>query len=330
MRFGLRQILSLFELGRVELVLAMVGNIWLMTFIKQAELTQPAVLDANLITQLILVTLVALGLAGTGMALNDVLDVRHDRAFAPNRPIPAGRVPIRIAIVAMVLSMICAMAASVWLGKLNTVVTLLAIGGIMFYNLTGRFMPAVGIVSLGLITSLMMLIPDPRPEYGWPVILAMTHVMACSGIRHWLAGKRPRITTKDGFGICMGWLFWTLVIVGILRPHDNQLATQEGYMLRLLSGPVLALIVFGVIAMIMIARVEKSNMQTRRRVGKIFSRLSGLWLIVYSVSWLIGLGLWWQAGFVLGLLVVAILMIWLSRLSMMIRGEQPAYGLSDR
>ncbi|QDU32804.1 (S)-2,3-di-O-geranylgeranylglyceryl phosphate synthase [Poriferisphaera corsica] len=328
-RINLRDILHLFELGRGEVILTLIANIWLMTFILHRDDNG---LTPILTLHLILVTLIALGLAGLGIALNDVLDARHDRAFAPKRPIPAGRVNVRFAIAAAVVSMIDAVAASIWLGELNTTITLITVGGILFYNLTGRFMPAVGVVSLGLITSLVMLIPDPRPEYAWPIILAMTHVMFCSTARHWLANKRPRLTAKDGFGICAGWLFWSMLIVGVLRPHENPIAqtATQAHIIRLMLGPVLAIIVFAIITSIMFGKAEKLNITTRRQLGLRYSRIAGLWLIVYDVAWLIGLGMYWQAIVMTALLLLAVLIICLGKIIHALIGSPPTFGLSDQ
>ncbi|QQE10837.1 hypothetical protein JD969_15205 [Planctomycetota bacterium] len=324
----LKDIFHLFELGRGEVVLTLIANIWLMTLIHHRN--EPTISSA-LIIDLVLTTFIALGLAGLGIALNDALDARHDRTFAPKRPIPAGRVNVRIAIVAAILSMIDAVAATIWLGKLQTVVTLLAVGGILFYNLTGRFMPAVGVVSLGLITGLVMLIPEPRPEYAWPIVLAMTHVMFCSTARHWLGGKRPRITPKDGFGICAGWLFWSMVVVGVLKPHENPIAqASEGHVTRLMLGPVLAIVIFSLITSVLFTRVEKLNVSGRRQLGIRYSRIAGLWLIVYDVAWLIGLDMWWQAGLMSGLLIFALLLILIGRIARTILGNPPSFGLSNQ
>ena len=330
MKLRFRDILHLFELGRLEVVPALIGNIWLMTFIAQkAEGIHWSTSELTL--RLILATLIALGLAGLGIALNDALDAKHDRTFAPYRPIPSGRVEIRVAIVAAMLSLIASIAASIWLGKWSTIITLLTVGGILFYNLTGRFMPAVSVVSLGLITGLVMLIPSARPVYAWPIVLAMTHVMFCSTIRHWLAGKRPRITAKDGFGICAGWLFWTMLVVGVLRPHEHNLKhVADNHAARLLFGPVLAIIIFTIITAILLRHFENMNFSERKLIGNRFARIAGIWLLVYNLSWLITLGLWWQAWIMASLLLVSLLTIWIGRLLRIIFHVPPAYGLTDK
>jgi 4-hydroxybenzoate polyprenyltransferase len=43
--------------------------------------------------------------------LNDVLDVRHDSAFSPERPIPAGRIKVGQAIIVTVSALIVAVIA---------------------------------------------------------------------------------------------------------------------------------------------------------------------------------------------------------------------------
>jgi 4-hydroxybenzoate polyprenyltransferase len=322
-----RRLIHFLELARVELLLAATSNVWLMTFFAielapahgQANRRSEALDSLGLTASLVLVTLVALGLTGCGMAMNDVLDARHDRAFAPGRPIPAGRVDVTMAISAAMLGMLVGLAAAVPLGKMSMVMALLVAAGMLFYNLTGRFVPAVGIVSLGLITAASMLLPNPRPVLVWPIVLAMTHVMAAASLRHYLAGKRPRLSAIDGWGLCIGWAFWTLLLVGLISNHQpggwpppapgSGGLGVAGLIRSFWAGPVVAIFGFVIVSWLTL-RGRMAQVRSRRDAGRSFARLSALWLIIYNAAWLFSATLYWQAATIAALFPIA---CWLSR-----------------
>ena len=137
---------------------------------------------------------VAIGLFAFGEALNDVLDARHDSAFRPDRPIPAGRIMPVQAIVIVAASLMLAIVGAMILGELAVIFTLIAAAGILFYNAAGKFVPGAGIVTLGLIHAVHMLIPNVNPPIVLPTALVMTHAMAIAGVVYWYEGKRPRIS----------------------------------------------------------------------------------------------------------------------------------------
>lgn len=328
-----RRTLHLLELARVELLLAAVSNVWLMTFLAFA--VEPAgarhlrLDELGLPVTLALATLCALGLVGCGMAINDVVDARYDRQFAPDRPIPSGRVGARAVVSAAMLSLIVALGAAVWLGTASAMLALLAAAGVLFYNAAGRFMPAVGIVSLGLITAISMLVPNPNAAFVWPVALTMTHVMACAALRYALAGRRPRLSALDGVGVCMGWAFWVLLLVTVARARSEQaiplfMDSGAGVGGVIWIGPILAMFGFAGLGMWILG--GKVGPERSRRVAAArFGRWSGLWLIVYDFAWLASAGLWWQAGTIAGLFGLAWLAMSLNRAWSVAAGPRPGY-----
>ena len=92
---------------------------------------------------------VAVGLLSYGASLNDVLDARHDSAFSPERPIPAGRIRYGQAIVVTVGALIVAMLGGLMLSLGNlgarepsmgaVGMTLLTATSILFYNAAGKY-----------------------------------------------------------------------------------------------------------------------------------------------------------------------------------------------
>lgn len=325
--------MHLLELARVELLLAAVSNVWLMTFlavaIEPAGSRNPRLDELGLPLSLALATLCALGLVGCGMSINDVVDARYDRQFAPHRPIPSGRVGARAVVSAALLSLILALGAAVWLGTASAMLALLAAVGVLFYNATGRFIPAVGIVSLGLLTAMSMLVPNPHPAFVWPVALTMTHVMACAALRYALAGRRPRLSALDGVGVCMGWAFWVLLLVTIARPRWAQgvspiIGSGGGIPGVIWVGPIVAMFAFVALTFWLLGG-KVGPERSRRLAASRFGRWSGLWLIVYDFAWLASAGLWWQAGTIAGLFVLAWLAMSLNRAWGVAAGPRPTY-----
>jgi hypothetical protein len=157
---------------------------------------------------------VATGLFAYGASLNDVLDVRHDSTFSPQRPIPAGRIRLGQAIVVTVASLIITVVAAAPMGRLALWIMLLVAAAILFYNAAGRFIPAVGLVTIGLIHAAHMLIPNAHLSFTLPVWLVMTHAMGVGAAVHVFEDKRPRLGPRSVAGIAAGWLFWSALVIG--------------------------------------------------------------------------------------------------------------------
>ena len=90
-----------------ELVGLAVSDVWFVILFTQArpEYAGVPVHEMGTFSALLAGGVVAVGLFAYGAALNDVLDARHDSAFSPDRPIPAGRIRIGQAIVVTVGSL---------------------------------------------------------------------------------------------------------------------------------------------------------------------------------------------------------------------------------
>jgi 4-hydroxybenzoate polyprenyltransferase len=303
---------------RFDVLMAGVSHIWLMMFlahgaIEPAERTNPALTALGLPLSLLMGALIGIGLGGCGIALNDALDARHDRAFAPDRPIPSGRVSQRAALAIALGSLLLAIIAALPMGTASMLMTLLALGAIVFYNFTGRFMPAVGIVTLGLVQGLVLAIPNPMFGFGWPVALAMTHVMGCEAGRHHVAGKRPALSGRRATWLMVGWMFWTLAVLGLMSLRGTlTTAPDPGPTPALWLGPVAAVLVF----LLLLRRMMDKHVaagSARRTLADAISRLGFLWLGVYDAVWLLAAGQV-LASVVIGLLVVG---AWL-----LIRGQR--------
>ena len=76
--------------------------------LETAAVAVPAVAALPLPAALLAGAVIAVGLFAYGASLNDVMDVRHDATFTPDRPIPAGRIGHAQAMVVTVGSLIVA------------------------------------------------------------------------------------------------------------------------------------------------------------------------------------------------------------------------------
>ena len=296
---------SLVSLTRPEMMPALVSGLWMMVFlafgIEPADRRNPALEEMGWGLGLLGSAAIAVGLGVFMMALNDALDARHDRAFEPDRPIPAGRVTQRAALALAMVGLLTALGASVAFGQLSVLLALGAAGAIVFYNVAGRFIPAVGVVTLGLIIGVTLVIPNPGLAFAWPILLTMTHVIAAATLRYWLAGKRPRLTPINGWGICVGWAFWILVVIVLIRVRGQDI-THEGLSWVWL-GPTIVIIGLVFLTWLMLGP-SALHPKARRLTAARFSRLATAWLILFHASWLLAAGLFWQGLVVFSLIFV--------------------------
>ncbi|MEO1236863.1 MAG: UbiA family prenyltransferase, partial [Planctomycetota bacterium] len=187
---------------RRAVVLAGLSGGWLMTFLAfgvEAEATRNPALDALGLGRSLLASAgVSVGLGVCAVALNDVLDRRQDRALGrggaeEDRPVAAGRVSPQAATAAAVAGLLVAVLAAGTLGPTSFRLAVLVGAGVLFYNLMGRFVPAIGVVTQALLFALAMAIPNPHASFAWPSLLAMTHVVAVGVMRHRWEDRRPRL-----------------------------------------------------------------------------------------------------------------------------------------
>src|SRR5688572_18913735 len=196
MRRTVLRIVTAIQLTRLTMAFGAVSDVWFVILLTKYDESSALysylpVHDMSLAVALLAGLIVALGLFAYGASLNDVLDVRHDTAFSPDRPIPAGRIRVGQAIVVTVGALLVAMLGGVSLGKESAGVTLLTATGILFYNAAGKFIPAAGITTVGLIHAAHMLIPNHQLQFTLPVWLVMTHAMVIAALVHHLEQKRP-------------------------------------------------------------------------------------------------------------------------------------------
>ncbi len=295
------------QLTRLTLAFGAISDIWLVILLSRAlqpELAEPVTITW-LPMSLLMGAVIAIGLYAHGTALNDILDVRHDTAFSPDRPIPAGRIRVGQAAVLAVGSLILSILAAASFGVWPVCVALLAATSLLFFNAVSKYIPAIGLMTVGFIHATTMLIPNLRLEFLLPVWLSMTHAMLIAAFVHVLEDKRPRFRARAvvasiaGWALLsggiLGWMWWR---VGGLWPSGVPL-WNVGY-------PVIAVLGFAVIA----------RWKTRGGNGLVAAekarRYGAMWQSLYAAAWLAALqlhveALWMSVFAVSGFTVMTIL-----------------------
>lgn len=298
-------LISMLRFIRLEQALPAVSNSWLMVFLafelESGSHRNQALTDYGLWTSLLLAAVVSAGMSVYALGLNDILDLRHDRAFEPQRPLASGSVNLTAALVLALVSLAAAMTAAVLLGTESALLAVAAAMGLLFYNTMGKHLPAVGIVALGLIWALNMFIVNPHAGFIWPIWLTMSHVMIAATLVYWLQGKRPRLRLLDFAGILAGWLFWTLALFSFMHLRGLTLSYETQW---IWIGPgIAAAIYLGLCFVTLGPMVQKPSLKPA--AARQYAAAALLSLILFDAGWLGALGHWGEASMVLGLLVLA-------------------------
>lgn len=291
----LARILTAVQLTRLTIAFGAVSDIWFVILLARAgaegtlapPLEFPAEGDVStmpILAALAAGAIVAVGLFAYGASLNDLLDVRHDAAFTPERPIPSGRIRFGQAVVVAVGSLIVAVLGGVWIGTWSVCLTLLVAATLLFYDATGKYIPAVAIVTVGLAHAGHMFIPSPDLRFTLPVWLVMTHAMAVAAAVHILEDKRPRLDQRAIAATIAGWIFWSAVVVGLPLVGGARAWPED--------RPAIALLLPGLVAasFALVAWWKARRVPSRAAAEKV-RRYGAMWQSLYGAAWLAALGL---------------------------------------
>ena len=285
-----QNLLQLIHLSRLAMMFAAVSNLWLMIFLarelENVEHRTPVLTEGPLFILLSVGAVLAAGLHLHGAALNDVLHARHDRLFRPDRPIAAGRIGATTAVTVAVLSLLSAIGAGLFFGTTSVIICLAITAGILFYNVSGRFLPAAGIVTLGLVRAMYMFTVNPPLSFAWPIWLALTHVTATAAIAHRLEGRRPRLQGTELWALFAGWAFWSLALMfWITWVRTKTTWVQPGIWIQ----PIIMAVVFAAITWWVVA-ARGRTLRGARAAGAWYAPFALSWLILYDAGWLAGAG----------------------------------------
>jgi hypothetical protein len=284
-RLALRAITAI-QLTRLSMAFGAVSDLWFVILLTRADRNYifVEVYTMPLWAALLAGAVVAIGLFAYGAALNDVLDARHDSAFSPDRPIPAGRIRLGQAIVVTISSLLVAVFSSAAMGDWALRVTVLIAAGILFFNAAGRFIPSVGLVTIGLIHAAHMLIPNVQLTFTLPVWLVMTHAIVIAATIHALEEKRPKLRVKSIIGIAAGWLVWSAIILGAGWWKEGRLWPSDVPVWHVIWPG------FAITGFIAVAWWKTTTVPPRIAAEKL-RRYGAMWQCLYGASWLLALGL---------------------------------------
>ncbi len=285
----LARLAPVLRLTRVTTAFAAVANVWfviLWTRGHDAELiTASAQLrDKPLWALLGAGAANAIGLFAYGASLNDVMDMHRDRALRLDRPIGEGQLAPEAVVLAVAGSLIVSVLGATAFGTHCVVVTLLVALAILVFNVLGKFVPAIGMVLLGLIYAGHMLAPNVELRFLLPIWVVMTHALVLGGLTHRLSRKSPRISRRAIVFAAAGWLgvSTALVWLGIQRAGS----AWPGWVAPMAwVWPTVLAAVFVVLA----AR-RVSQLGAGPRAAEKIWRYGALWISLYACGWLFGVG----------------------------------------
>ncbi len=228
------------------------------------------------------------------MALNDIIDRRRDSQTAADRPIPSGRIGVRAAH-AVCIALAMAVAAG---GMADHAVSRCEHGqprardshdgaDIGFYDLAGKYLVAIGLLTLGLIRFFHATIAAPNLPLVWHPLLLLNHVAIISTIAYLWEAKRPALTKLHWWAVLGGLALADAVCIGLVGWRRSDRAGQSWaeamWVTPGLIYPALAVAIFIALAF----AIHRANGPTRRG-GQTLMLYGLLWLIVYDAAFAAG------------------------------------------
>ncbi len=287
----LARLLSALQLVRLSLALGAVGELWFAVLLARAD-PQAAGLPVSTMAfaeSLAVATILAIGLYSFGTSLNDVLDLRHDSAFSPDRPIPSGQIRSGHAIMVSMTSLMVAVSAAVLFGQSALLTTVVIAAVILFFNAAGKHFPGVGLLVVGVVHAGHMLIPDQTPSIMLPAWLAMVHAVVVRALVHRLEEKRPALTARS------------LLVLGLLVAVASAVLFSRGTGLDGRGWPeapsaASLLWPIGAVALFVVVAWRKTRSVPSVTAAEKLLRYGSLWQVVYGVAWMAMLREWDAAG----------------------------------
>ena len=288
MRRLLKRIAPALQLTRVTVAFAVIANTWFVILWTRANPHnegRPALLVEQPLWLLLgAAAMVAIGLFTFGVALNDILDLKRDRLLRPQRPLAAGRIGLEQALPVVVGTMIVAVLGATAFGTRAVLMTLAIQAAILVYNAAGKFIPAIGLVVLGLIYAGHMLIPNLGLKFLWPVWLVMTHALLVGAVSHRMARKVPRLSRRAIAGAVMGWAFWSAVLLWRQWKLSGASSIWPDWVsISAAAWPAALALLFVLVSW---RRVLKYG--SGPRVAEKIERYGALWLSFYACAWFVG------------------------------------------
>jgi 4-hydroxybenzoate polyprenyltransferase len=284
--------------------------------------------------QLIWVVAIAVGLYGFGMSLNDIIDRRRDGMIAPHRPLPSARLGVTTAhlicggffTLGIAAAVVYANLTGIWLSLGLAIWTATLI---YFYDVAGKYLVALGVLSLGLIRFFHCLIAAPQIPVLWHPLLILNHVTILSAVAYHLEAKRPALT-RAHWWTALGGLAMidaiTIFIIGSRRTAD-----YGTWHTALNLTPWLLLPLAAAVAFVGLAWFIRRRSASPRAAGQAIMLYGLLWLILYDATFVAAYVQWKAALCILLLLPIAYFSVQLMRWwsAMISLAQRPAYKRAE-
>jgi 4-hydroxybenzoate polyprenyltransferase len=311
------RLLALLQLTRAALAFTAIADAWTILLLREpGSVAEPM---GWVILRMLVLAVVSFGLYGFGMTLNDLLDARRDRIFAPRRPIPSGRIRPHWAVVTALGLLMAALLAAAFLPVLNLATSpedgrhwgrsdlvpyslLFAIATaalIVFYDATSKYLGGVGLVTLGAIRALHCLIGYPRTTLLFLSMILLTHVIIVSTIAYRLENKRPRLKWRDLIAVALG----VLIGNGLALVYMAERGALVVANMTMLIGPAIA----GIVYFLWAAGILLNRKLSPRQKGERLMLMGLFWLFVYDATMLASNGQYLASVAITLLLICAVL-----------------------
>lgn len=289
----LNRVLTAFQLTRVTLVFGAIGDIWFTILYTRSDDRynyMPVFDELSLFWALVAGAFVSIGLFAFATSLNDLLDLRHDTAFSPQRPLPAGRIRSSQVVVITTSALLVAMAAAVPFGTQGLMLAVFTAAAILFYNAAAKHVPAVGLLLAGLIHASQMMIVNVQLAFTLPVWLVFTHSMVIASLVYRYEQKRPLIIGRTLIAVWIGWLAWSIVILGL----GASKGAAAGFLPESMGMDTIVFPILAVIGFVILAWRKTMGTESSAAAEKL-KRYGSMWQSIYAAAWLAGVGLWTEA-----------------------------------
>ena len=298
-----RRLLGVLQLTRMALVFTAIADSFT-TLLLLAPSVHGAPDDPDRILtpgRYLSIAAMSVGLYGFGMSLNDIIDRRRDRQTAAHRPLPSGRVDVLTAHIICAALMLMALAAGAYYWSIggyweSFVFVVVAEALIWFYDVAGKYLVALGILTLGAIRFFHAIVAAPQVPVLWHPMLLFNHVVVLSMIAYRWEQKRPTLTAAHVGVIVAGLIFvdaLAIIALGTWRGHGDVFAAFH-IAPAMMWNPKLVIPIGAVLAFIAVAAFIRWRTPGLRDAGQKLMLYGLLWLIVYDASFVYAYHGWWQ------------------------------------
>ncbi|MSR33532.1 MAG: hypothetical protein EXS12_01800 [Phycisphaerales bacterium] len=180
---------------RIPLAFGAAANLMFATLLARLDpnTEQLSISTLPLWAALLAAAVIGAGLFGFAAGMNDLLDARRDQTFQRNRPLSTGRLTTAQAALLTFTALLASMIGASFFGETSMAVAIFTAFGIAMWNTMGRFVPAIGLLMLGLAQAGSFFIPWMGQSFTLPASLILVQTIATGSLLHKAQEKRPRL-----------------------------------------------------------------------------------------------------------------------------------------